>query len=73
MSWQSLVSSSAFCSAHGTYLDLEVGVEQELELEALLALISHGDDRLEPVLAQGDAVDEAKVEGPCLASFLAEA
>lgn len=54
------------------YLDLEVGVQQELELEALLALISHGDDSLELVLAQGNTVYETKVERPCLASFVAE-
>lgn len=30
----------------GTYLDLEVGVEQKLELEALVALIPDCDDSL---------------------------
>jgi hypothetical protein len=55
-----------------TYLDLEVGVEQELELEALLALVADCDDRLQAVLAQCDAVHEPKVQWPCLSRLLAE-
>jgi hypothetical protein len=47
-------------------------VQQELELEALLALVADGHDSLQAALAQGDTVDEAKVQRPCLTCFLAE-
>jgi hypothetical protein len=55
-----------------TYLDLPVAVQQELELEALLALIADGHDGLQAPLAQRDAVDETKVQRPCFARLLAE-
>jgi hypothetical protein len=56
----------------GSYLDSEVGVQEELEVEALLALVAHGDDRLQALLAQGDAVDESEVDRPGLARVLAQ-
>jgi len=55
-----------------TYLDLEVCVQKELELEALFALIAHSDDRLQALFAQSNAVDETKVERPCLAGIFTQ-
>lgn len=55
------------------YLDLEVGVQQELEVEALLSLIADGDDCLQRVFAQCDAVHQTKIQRPCLAVLLADA
>lgn len=60
-------------TSHDAYLDPEVGVEQELELEALISLVAYSDDGLESVLAQCDAVHETKVQRPCLAVLLADA
>lgn len=54
------------------HLDLPVAVKQELELEALLALIADGHDGLQGALAQGHAVDEAKVQRPRLARILTQ-
>jgi hypothetical protein len=54
------------------HLDLPVAVQQELELEALLALIADRHDRLQAAFAQGDAVDETKVQRPCAAGFLTQ-
>ena len=56
----------------GAHLDLPVAVQQELELEALLALIADRHDGLQSALAQGHAVDEAEVQGPCLARLLTQ-
>ena len=55
------------------YLDSEVGVQQELELEALLSLVADGDDCLQCVLAQCDAVHQTEVQWPCLAVLLTDA
>lgn len=55
------------------YLDPEVGVQQELELKALLSLVAHGDDSLQCVLAQCDAVYQTEVHWPCLAVLLTDA
>lgn len=64
------------CSTRGfpeTHLDLEVGVQQELEVEALLSLVANCDDGLQAVLAQCDAVNETKVQRPRLAVLVTEA
>lgn len=58
------------CDAH---LDPEVGVQQELELKALVSLVAYSDDCLEGVLAQCDAVDQTEVQRPCLAVLLTDA
>lgn len=42
-------------------------MQQELELEARVALIAHIDHRLQAVLGQGNAVHEPKVQRPRLA------
>lgn len=47
-------------------------MQQELKLEALLALIADRHRSLQTALAQGDAVDQAKVQRPRLARLVAE-
>lgn len=47
-------------------------MQEELELEALTALVAHSNDGLQALLAQGDAVDKTEVQRPCLARILAE-
>jgi hypothetical protein len=54
------------------YLDSQVRVQQELKLEARLALVAHIDHGLQPVLGQRDAVHEAKVERPRRARLVAQ-
>lgn len=56
-----------------TYLDLEVGVKQELEFEALLAFIAYSNDCLKCVLAQCDTVDQSEVQRPRFAVLFADA
>lgn len=64
---------------HGTisaqvesHLYLEVCMQQELELEALLTLVAHVDDSLQAILGQCDAVDQRKLQRPCLPRIIAE-
>jgi hypothetical protein len=52
--------------------DLPVAVQQELEFEALLALVADGHHSLQATLAQGNTVNKTKVQRPCLACILAE-
>ena len=39
-----------------THMDLEIRVQQELELEALLALVAHAHDRLQRLFCEGHTV-----------------
>ena len=52
------------------YLDFQIRMQQELKLEALFALVAHVYDRLQAVLRQCHAVDEAEIERPCCARLL---
>lgn len=54
------------------YFDLEVGMQQHLELEALLALVLHVEHGLQAVLRERHAVDQPKVVAPCLLRICAE-
>lgn len=47
-------------------------MQQELELEALLALIAHADNRLQAIFRQRDTVLQTEVQRPRLARLLAQ-
>jgi hypothetical protein len=49
-----------------THIALEVGVQQHLELERLLALVADVQHGLQGILAERDAVHKAKVVRPSL-------
>lgn len=68
-----LLADAFLSRVTSVYLDPEVGVQQELELKALLSLVAHGDDSLQCVLAQCDAVYQTEVHWPCLAVLLTDA
>lgn len=48
------------------YVNFEVGVQQHLELESLLALVAHIQHGLQAILAQRHSVYEAELVRPSL-------
>jgi hypothetical protein len=55
-----------------TYIDLEIGVQQHLELERFLALVANVQHGLQTVLAQSDGVHETELIRPGLLVLLRE-
>ena len=58
-----LLHDNTGCESH---IDLEVGVQQHLEVERLLALVANVQHGLQTVFAQRDGVDKAELVWPCL-------
>lgn len=52
------------------YIDLQICVQEELELEALVSLVAHIHHCLQAVFRQRHAVLQAEVKRPCLARLL---
>jgi hypothetical protein len=55
-----------------THVDLEVCMQKHLKLKTRLALVPHGQHRLQPIPAQRDAVHERKLVRPRLLRILTD-
>jgi hypothetical protein len=58
--------------AFSSYLDLQIGVEQNFEIKCLFALVTHIEYCLQVVGTQRNTVHETKVERPCLPDIVWE-